>query len=98
MYINTTSMYINKIVFTRYEAHSLMVGKVARKTSIGIFLWHLQAQFLHHHLQIFPGLFLLTRVAQQDCRMVGDCELGAAEIVPMASQFGHGGVDGEKRL
>src|SRR5580693_8806764 len=24
-----------------------------------------QPQFLHHHLQIFPGLFFLSRIAQQ---------------------------------
>src|SRR5215469_10406730 len=60
--------------------------------------WCDQAQFFHDHLKIFPGLFLLARIAQQESRVIGYGKLGSAEVVPAAAQLGHGRIDGEQRL
>jgi putative endonuclease len=45
----------------------------------------LQPQFLHHHLQILPRLFLLARIAQEEGGMIGHRQLGASEVVPAAA-------------
>src|SRR5215469_7006535 len=60
--------------------------------------WCDQAQFFHDHLKVFPGLFLLARIAQQESRVIGYGKLGSAEVVPAAAQLGHGRIDGEQRL
>ena len=39
--------------------------------------WWLQSQMFHDHLQIFPGLTLLARIAEKERGMVGDRELCA---------------------
>jgi len=40
----------------------------------------------HHQLQIFPGLSLLARVSQQECRMVGDDYFSTACRMPLTAQ------------
>src|SRR5580692_6448822 len=38
----------------------------------GSFFRRFDPQILHHHLQIFPGLALLPRIAQQVCGVISD--------------------------
>src|ERR1700678_526662 len=45
--------------------------------SLGVWFLRLQAEILHHHLQIFPRLAFLSRVAQQVRGVVGDCKARA---------------------
>src|SRR5579864_6038344 len=61
---------------------------------LGAWSGRFQSQFLHHHLQVFPGFFFLARIAQQKRRMISDRELCSAEVVPAATQLGHWSVDG----
>ena len=35
-------------------------------------LWRVNAQVLHDHLEVFPGFAFLARVAEEECRMIGD--------------------------
>src|SRR5690242_2216981 len=71
---------------------------------------HGETQFLHHHLQVFPGFALLAGITEKIRRMVGHGELTTApvrivalharglEIVEAAAELRHGGVHGEQRL
>src|SRR6185312_15917748 len=46
----------------------------------------LQPQLRHHHLQVFPRLALLPRVAQQKRGVIGHCDLRSAAGVPLPTQ------------
>ena len=39
--------------------------------------WRFQSQLLHDHLQVFPGLFFLAGITQEEGRMVRDGQFGS---------------------
>lgn len=53
---------------TQTREHLLATGNCLLAT---LLFWRFQTHEFHHHLQIFPGFFLLARIAQQERRMVG---------------------------
>src|SRR5438445_8953399 len=71
--------------------------------------WRFQSQLLHDHLQVFPGLFFLAGITQEEGRMVRDgpfgsvpdgdvaADAGGLDFVPAAAQVRDGVGDGTRR-
>src|ERR1019366_10759990 len=80
------------------------------RPSLRVLFRRLQAQRLHYHLQVFPCFAFLAWVAEQKCRVVGDCQLasvpvgivatraGGLEVIEAAAQLRHRRIHSEQRF